>query len=95
VAEVDQIPAGHRYASNLGVSRGGVGLAESPAPHVFDELRHEFFGFAQHEMVDVREGRMAGREERSPAMTGLHKRRQRSTMPDTDALCTIMALIIT
>ena len=65
VAQVDQVPARHRHARDVGPTRRRVGVTECPAAHVFDDLRHEFFGFAQHEMVDVREGRMAGREERS------------------------------
>ena len=47
VAEVDQIPAGRRHASDVGPARRGVGGADRPAAHVFDDLRHEVFGFAQ------------------------------------------------
>jgi hypothetical protein len=67
-------------------------VLDRPAAHVLDDLRHEFFGFAQHEMADIRKGGMSGREERSPGNDGLPQARQRFTISSTESLWTIMAL---
>jgi hypothetical protein len=63
--EIDQVPARRWHTGNVRPVGSGVPRFEGARAHVGDQLRHDILGFAQHKMLNRREGLVPGREERT------------------------------
>ena len=64
MAKLDEIPARHRRAREVGPMRGAINRLQLSTAHIGHHLRHQFFGFTEHEMLNFRKRLVAGGEQR-------------------------------